>query len=90
MGAVMTRKYTTKLDRHPPVVEYEFVEPAPPPIAYHRGDVSVWLYGPNAGLYRGMIWMYGEEEATERFWWVWHKKNSISTPENAVSAQTSD
>ena len=46
----MTRKYTTKLDRHPPVVEYEFVEPAPPPIAYHRGDVSVWLYGPNAGL----------------------------------------
>lgn len=44
------------------------------PISYKRGNALVTLTGFNAWLYRGMIGMYGKEEATERFWWHWHKK----------------
>ena len=59
----------------------------PEPIAYRRGNAYIQLTGFHAGLYRGMIWMYGEAEATDRFWWLWHsKENSVSTPENAVSS----
>lgn len=69
-----------------PTVIIEATEPEP--IAYKRGTVYVKLTGLNAWLYRAMIWAYGENEATERFWWLWHKKeNSASTPERAVPAQ---
>jgi hypothetical protein len=59
----------------------------PEPITYKRGTVYVKLTGLNAWLYRGMVAMYGQAEATERFWWLWHKKeNSVTTPDNAVSS----
>ena len=45
-------------------------------IVYQRGAVCVKLEGFLAGLYRQMIGMYGKAEATERFWWHWHKKES--------------
>ena len=68
-----------------PTVITQAVEPEP--IAYKRGLVYVKLTGLNAWLYRAMIWSYGESEATERFWWLWHKKeNSALSPENAVSS----
>ncbi len=70
-----------------PTVVLEAAEPEP--IFYKRGTVFVKLTGFHAYLYRGMIWMYGQSEATERFWWLWHKKeNSVSTPENAVLAES--
>lgn len=43
-------------------------------IVYQRGAVYIKLDGFYAWLYRGMIGMYGKAEATERFWWHWHKK----------------
>ena len=45
-------------------------------LLYKRGCVSQYLTGMNASLYRQMIWQYGEAEATERFWWFWHKKEA--------------
>lgn len=45
-------------------------------VLYKRGCVSQYLSGANASLYRQMIWQYGEAEATERFWWLWHKKEA--------------
>lgn len=45
-------------------------------IVYQRGAVCVKLEGFLAGLYRQMIGMYGKAEATDRFWWLWHKKES--------------
>lgn len=45
-------------------------------IVYERGNVSIRLEGFYAWLYRGMIGMYGKAEATERFWWHWHKKEN--------------
>lgn len=67
-----------------PMVVIEATEPEP--IAYKRGTVYVKLTGLNAWLYRAMIWAYGEDEATERFWWLWHKKNGVTTPDNAVQS----
>ena len=61
----------------------------PEPIFYKRGIVFVKLTGFHAYLYRGMIWMYGQTEATERFWWLWHKKSDVTTPDNVASAQLS-
>lgn len=55
-----------------PTVITQAVEPEP--ITYKRGTVYVKLTGFNAWLYRGMIGMYGKTEATERFWWHFHKK----------------
>ncbi len=55
-----------------PTVMLEAVEPEP--IYYKRGLVCQKLTGAHASLYRAMIWAYGEAEATERFWWLWHKK----------------
>jgi len=45
-------------------------------IMYKRGNIYIKLEGFYAWLYRGMIGMYGKAEATERFWWHWHKKES--------------
>jgi hypothetical protein len=68
-----------------PTVITQAVEPEP--ITYKRGTVYVKLTGFNAWLYRGMVAMYGQQEATERFWWLWHKKeNSVLSPENAVQS----
>ena len=58
----------------------------PEPIAYKRGNVCTQLKGFHAGLYRGMIWKYGETEATERFWWLWHKKSDCLSPETAAQS----
>ena len=67
----------------PDVVEYEAVEPAP--VTYRRGTVCVSLHGFHATLFRGMCMMYGEAEAIERFWWLWHKKtDSVHGQEDAV------
>ena len=63
-------------------VTFEPAEPAP--IAYHRGAVYVTLTGAHAWLYRAMIWAYGQDEATERFWWLWNKKSGDNSP--AVTA----
>lgn len=46
----------------------------PENITYKRGNVCVILTCFNANLYRQMIGVYGKAEATERFWWLWHKK----------------
>lgn len=46
----------------------------PEGIEYQRGTVCVKLNGFHASLYRQMIWQYGKAGATERFWWLWHKK----------------
>ena len=48
----------------------------PEGIDYKRGTTFVRLEGFNAWLYRQMIWRYGESEATEKFWWLWHKKDA--------------
>ena len=53
----------------------------PEAITYKRGAVCVFLTGMNAALYRMMIWQYGKEEATERFWWLWHKKETAPAPQ---------
>ena len=45
-------------------------------ILYKRGNFSVPLDGFHAWLYREMIGIYGKAEATDRFWWIWHKKES--------------
>ena len=50
----------------------ESVEPES--VAYKRGKVYITLTGSHAALYRQMVWFYGEAEATERFWWLWHKE----------------
>lgn len=65
-----------------PEVMTEAVEPEK--IAYKRGSVYVYLTGLNASLFRAMIWLYGEATATERFWWLWHKKSDVLTPENVA------
>ena len=51
-----------------------FESEAPEAIEYKRGTVFVMLKDFNACLYRQMIWKYGKAEATERFWWLWHKR----------------
>lgn len=61
-----------------PTVTLEAVEPEN--ITYHFGECLVTLTGFNAWLYRGMIGMYGKAEATERFWWLWHKKTAAPPP----------
>ena len=76
----MTRPYNR--NEPEPVVLTEYVEPES--IEFRYGRHFTILTGFWAFLYRGMIWMYGEEEATIRFWFLFHKKNSVSSPENAV------
>lgn len=61
-----------------PTVTCESAEPEK--IIYQRGTVYIYLYGFHAWLYRGMIGMYGKAEATERFWWLWHKKTAAPPP----------
>ena len=46
----------------------------PESIMYKRGNVCQKLTGFHAWQYRSMIWKYGKAEATERFWWQWHKR----------------
>ena len=53
-------------------VVLEVIEPEA--IVYKRGNVCVTLSGFHAMQYRSMIWKYGKSEATERFWWLWHKR----------------
>ena len=65
-------------------VDYESVTAES--VVYKRGNVCIKLDGFYAWLYRGMIGMYGEAEATERFWWHWHKKSGEHSP--VFSAQT--
>ena len=65
-----------------PAVSFEAAEPEA--IMYKRGPVFVKLTGFHAGLYQGMIWRYGNAEATERFWWLWHKKSGEISPETAA------
>lgn len=55
-----------------PKVAYEAVSTEG--ILYERGNVCKKLEGFYAWLYRAMIKRYGEAEATERYWWLWHKK----------------
>ena len=84
----MTRPYHR--NEPEPVVSFEMVEPDS--ILYQRGRVTVTLTGFLAGLYRGMIWMYGETEAKERFWWLFHKKNRRRYParQHRLNSSTMD
>ena len=66
------RKRKAKNPETPITVIYEAVEPES--IIYRYGACMVTLTGLYAWLYRGMIWMYGEEEAKERFWFLFHKR----------------
>ena len=47
---------------------------SPESIMYTRGNIYQKLEDFHASLYRQMIWKYGKAEATERFWWLWHKR----------------
>ena len=83
----MTRKYTTKEMLTPPEVLCESMEPEP--IYFSYGMAYVKLEGFLAWLYRGMIRMYGEDEAKERFYFLFHKKSDAVPQQNAAFAQTS-
>ena len=72
----MTRPYHR--NEPEPTVSFEMVEPES--ILYQRGHVTATLTGFLASLYKGMVWMYGEDEANERFWWLFHKKNRRRYP----------
>ena len=48
-------------------------------IMYQRGTICQYLEGFHAWLYRAMIKRYGKADATERFWWLWHKKKEAPT-----------
>lgn len=78
----MTRQYIRRNEPEP-VVLTEYVEPES--IEYRYGRHFEILTGFWAGLYRGMVWMYGEEEAAERFWFLFHKKSDDISPEIAAS-----
>lgn len=65
------RKYVLK-NQPEPEVTTEYVDPEK--ILYKFGLCRVYLTGFYAWLYRGMIWMYGEEEAARRFWFIFHKE----------------
>ena len=79
----MTRPY--RRNEPEPVVMTETVEPES--ILYQRGRITTTLTGFLAGLYRGMIWMYGEAEAKERFWQMFYKKqDGVILPDNTVNA----
>lgn len=79
----MTRKYVRKADAVPFDVSFESVEPEP--IYFNFGSIHATLTGFLATLYKGMIWMYGEDTAKARFWAMFHsKENSVSRQENAV------
>lgn len=71
-GDLVTDRYWDRED----VVITAFEQTAPEKITYKRGACLVELTGANASLYRAMIWQYGESAATEKFWWLWHKKGS--------------
>ena len=75
------RKYTR--NEPEPTVVFEAAEPES--IAYKYGACYITLTGFYAWLYRGMIWMYGEKEAAERFWFLFHKKSDDISPEIAAS-----
>ena len=45
-------------------------------IMYQRGTICQYLEGFHAWLYRAMIKRYGKADATEKFWWLWNKKES--------------
>ena len=71
-----------------PEVFFEAVEPKP--IMFRYGSETAKLEGFWAWLYNGMIFMYGELEAKHRMYWYLKnapKKNSVSTPENAVTPE---
>ena len=55
-------------------VIFEAVEPDE--IVYKRGMVNQKLTGVLAGMYRAQVALYGKAEATERFWWLWYKKEA--------------
>lgn len=46
----------------------------PNEIVYKRGSVYMKLKGYHAMLYQQMIWRYGKAKATEKYWWLWNKK----------------
>lgn len=64
----------------------------PQSIVYERGNVYVTLEGFHAWLYRSMVGIYGKADATERFWWLWHKKKGSldSNHHEAVKATYND
>lgn len=64
-------------------VDCEAVKPEA--VVYQRGTVYIRLNGFHAWLYRGMVWQYGEAEATERFWWLWHKK-AVDIPQISTAS----
>ena len=73
-----TRKGYTTGPREPKVQPTEVVFEAkePEPIIYQYGLVYEKLHGFWAGFYRGLIWMYGEEEAKARLYEVVRQMNS--------------
>ena len=79
----MKRKYVKKADSIPFEVFFESVEPEP--IYFNFGNIQATLTGFLATLYRGMIWMYGEDVAQARFWAMFHtNENSVTRQDNAV------
>ena len=79
----MTRSYHR--NEPEPVVLTEYVEPES--IVYEYGCHHTTLVGFLANLYRGQIWMYGEEKAPEHFWYLFHIKNdSAARQSNTVTA----
>ena len=66
-----------------PAVTLEYRDPRG--IAYDYNGVHVWLKGANAYLYRGMVWMYGKEQATREYWEMFHKKAMIAPQQITAS-----
>ena len=58
-----------------PAVVFEAVNPKP--VFYRLGNVCVELTCFNAWIYQAMVGVYGEDEATIKFWYLWHKKGSL-------------
>lgn len=79
----MTRPYHR--NEPEPIILTEYVEPEC--IAFEYGSHSTTLVGFLADLYRGMVLIYGEQEAKERYWFMFHvKKDSAALQSNTVTA----
>ena len=65
-GTTVPRGKWVRKNEPEPTVTFEAVDPEP--IIFEFGTIYEKLTGFLAWLYRGMIWMYGEEEAKLRFY----------------------
>ena len=88
---IMTRPYTSQYDKYPPVVVME--ESAKKPVKktyYNHRNVKMVMPDDLAWIYRGMIWLYGEDEAKERLYNIGVKKNGVAPSDNTIQFASSE